>query len=82
MNGTRQVPCDVVIPAFGGSSHGDVLLLGPAERHQSHSAAAQLVRHHEPADPSSEDEDEDWDLLPTQEPFPSESVVLHEYTPL
>ena len=86
LNGTRQAPCDVVIPAFGGSSYGDVdvLLRGPAERYRSHSTTAtrRLVRHYDSVDLSSEDEDdsEDGDM-PPQEPFPSESVVLHEYTP-
>ncbi|KAF8553013.1 hypothetical protein OG21DRAFT_1311714 [Imleria badia] len=82
LDGTRQVSCDsVVTSAPGDNSYGDALQLGPAERHRSYSAAAthRLVRQCDSEDPSSEDEDGDGDLLP-QESFPSESVVLHEYT--
>jgi hypothetical protein len=84
LNGTREASCGVVIPAFGGSSYGDVLLRGPAERYRSHSAAAtrRLVRHYDSVDLSSEDEDDSEDGgIPPQEPFPSEPTVLHEYTP-
>lgn len=81
-NGTRQVPCDAVISAFGGNGYGDVLQLSPTERNQSHSAATthQMVRHYGSEDQSGEEGEEEGDLL-SQEPFPSESVVFHEYPP-
>lgn len=82
LDGTRQGPYDVVIPTSGGHSHGDVAPLGSAEGYENHSGATtqQLVRYYDSENLSSEDEDEDGDLLP-HEPFPSESIVLHEYTP-
>lgn len=76
------MPSEVATSASGGSSYGDVLQLGPAERYLNHSAtpAHRLVSHCDSEEPSSEDEDGDEDLLP-QESFPSKSVVLHERTP-
>ncbi|KAG6381840.1 hypothetical protein JVT61DRAFT_450 [Boletus reticuloceps] len=80
LEGLRQVSCSVITPSVGAQSYGDALPLGPAERYQSHSAIAthRLIPHCDSVN-SSSDEEEDEDLLPSS--FPSESVVLHEYTP-
>lgn len=72
-NGTRPVPCSVVVPAVDGNGYGDVLQLSPAEPYNSHGAAA--THHYDSEDPSSEDGEEYEDFLP-HEPFPSESVAL------
>lgn len=57
------------------NNQGDMMQSSPAERYESHSAAAthqQSSRHSESDISSSEDDDGDEDL-PSHEPFPSES---------
>ena len=76
LNGTRQVPYDVIT---GRNGQGSVGQLGPAEGYGSYSAAAaqqQLARQQDSATSSSDDDDDDDDGdAPSDESFPSESAV-------
>ncbi|KAG9313264.1 hypothetical protein JVU11DRAFT_6729 [Chiua virens] len=74
-NGTSQVPRDVVTPALGANSYGEVVQR-LADRYESQTSVIthRLVLSYNLEDPFGEDDDEDGDSQP-QESFPRTKTI-------